>query len=86
MFTGIVEQMGIVERADRSDAGMRFAVSAAGLSLSVGDSIAVNGVCLTAVSVEDSGFEADVVLEAFARMRVALIPSIVIGTLITMFS
>lgn len=66
MFTGIVEQMGEVTRADRSEAGMRFAVSARELALAVGDSIAVNGVCLTAVDVHGDGFDADVVLETLA--------------------
>ena len=63
MFTGLVEQMGEVRRA-----GTRLAV-ATGLTaeLERGDSIAVNGVCLTAVQIEDGTFEADVMEETLAR-------------------
>lgn len=73
MFTGIVERMGVVARADRSDTGMRFAVTADGLALEVGDSIAVNGVCLTAVAVHEGGFEADVVLETLALTNLGVL-------------
>lgn len=67
MFTGIVETMGDVIAAERSDGGMRMHVRVPGLNLSIGDSVAVNGVCLTAVAVDGSGFEADLVLETLAR-------------------
>ena len=67
MFTGIVETMGEVTAAERSDGGMRMRVTVPDLNLAIGDSVAVNGVCLTAVSVDESGFEADLVLETLAR-------------------
>ena len=67
MFTGIVETMGEVTTADRSDGGMRMRVRVPDFNLSIGDSVAVNGVCLTAVAVDESGFEADLVLETLAR-------------------
>jgi len=63
MFTGIVENQGIVfkreERGGQVRFGFRFQKKEKGLK--VGDSIAVSGVCLTAVCVSPSRFEADVV-------------------------
>ena len=63
MFTGIVEQMGEVERS-----GTRLAVrTPLGAELARGDSIAVNGVCLTAVEIAEDRFEADVMEETLVR-------------------
>ena len=61
MFTGIVEELGRVEAVDRSAEGARISVTTGFASeLSEGDSVAVNGACLTAAAVSDDGFEADV--------------------------
>jgi riboflavin synthase len=63
MFTGLVEQMGKVRRA-----GTRLQVATPlSAELERGDSIAVNGVCLTAVAIEDGTFEADVMEETLER-------------------
>jgi riboflavin synthase len=63
MFTGLVEQMGEVRRA-----GTRLAVQTPlAAELERGDSIAVNGVCLTAVELTADGFEADVMEETLSR-------------------
>jgi riboflavin synthase len=63
MFTGLVEQTGEVERG-----GTRLAVrTPLATELERGDSIAVNGVCLTAVDISDEGFEADVMEETLVR-------------------
>jgi riboflavin synthase len=63
MFTGIVEQMGKVQST-----GTRLAVSTPlAAELERGDSIAVNGVCLTAVEISDDRFEADVMEETLVR-------------------
>lgn len=63
MFTGIVENQGVVvkkeERGGQVRFGFRFKRKEKGLK--VGDSIAVSGVCLTAVRVSPDGFEVDVV-------------------------
>ncbi|HOE68718.1 MAG TPA: riboflavin synthase [Candidatus Omnitrophota bacterium] len=65
MFTGIIENQGIVikrqERGGQVRFGFRFVRKEKGLK--IGDSIAVSGTCLTAVQVNPSGFEADVVRE-----------------------
>ena len=63
MFSGIVATVGRVSRADKSAGGVRLRVDAGSLDLddvSIGDSIAVNGVCLTVVAKSAQAFEADV--------------------------
>jgi riboflavin synthase len=68
MFTGIVAHKGSVVEVD-DDAGVRRLTLEAGdlADLSVGDSIAVNGVCLTAVAVQDSKVDVEVVHETLSR-------------------
>jgi riboflavin synthase len=61
MFTGIVKELGRVEAVDSSEDGARLRIGAGLASeVSEGDSVAVNGACLTATSVGDGAFEADV--------------------------
>ena len=61
MFTGIVKELGKVEVVDGSADGARLRVRAElTAELGEGDSVAVNGACLTADSVGDGAFEADV--------------------------
>ncbi|MBX9961973.1 MAG: riboflavin synthase [Burkholderiales bacterium] len=63
MFTGIVQSLGTVVRFDRSGPGARIAIDAGGLDLgdvAVGDSIAVNGCCLTVVQHDARTLEMDV--------------------------
>ena len=69
MFTGIVEEMGTIRAVQR---GARSAVLSIGAKtvlsdLKIGDSVAVNGVCLTAASKDDGGFTADVMHETLNR-------------------
>jgi riboflavin synthase len=61
MFTGIIKELGHVESVEASDDGARLRIGA-GLSseLAEGDSVAVNGACLTATAVANGAFEADV--------------------------
>jgi riboflavin synthase len=65
MFTGIVEELGRVHSRD----GGRFSFQASLVTqdAKVGDSIAVNGCCLTVVAVEGDTWEADAVEETLAR-------------------
>src|SRR4051812_23173621 len=61
MFTGIIREVGTVESVERTDDGARIRVRAGvAEELRGGDSISVNGVCLTASSAGDGAFEADV--------------------------
>ena len=59
MFTGLVADLGTVRAVDAGEDGVRLTVET-GLELREGDSIAVNGVCLTATSLPDNAFTADV--------------------------
>lgn len=69
MFTGIIEELGSVESVDHVAAGARIVVSASLVTSDIasGDSIAVNGVCLTAVDVTAASFAADVSPETLSR-------------------
>jgi len=63
MFTGIIQSVGRIARLEPRGGDVRLAVDTAELDLSdvqLGDSIAVSGVCLTAVTLEARGFSADV--------------------------
>jgi riboflavin synthase len=74
VFTGLIADLGEIVDAQRSPAGVRLTVaSALSGELSEGDSIAVNGVCLTATSIDaDAGvFVADVVHETLRRSSLA---------------
>ncbi len=68
MFTGLVQQVGTVAELARSDGGARLAISAMlASSVSEGDSVLVNGVCLTATRVDEQAFEADLSSETLRR-------------------
>ena len=75
MFTGIVELVGSVTRITEVDGGRRLVLDAGDLAgeLKAGDSIAVNGVCLTAVAVGTDGVAADVVAETLRRSNLGLV-------------
>lgn len=61
VFTGLIETTGRLSTGVSGDAGGRVVIETTlGADLAVGDSIAVNGVCLTAVVVGPASFEADV--------------------------
>jgi riboflavin synthase len=63
MFTGIIQSVGRIERLEPRGGDVRLVVDTTELDLSdvqLGDSIAVSGVCLTAVTLEAQGFSADV--------------------------
>lgn len=69
MFTGIIEEIGSVERITRGAQSARLALSARHVlhGTRIGDSIAVSGVCLTVTSLTDHGFTADVMHETLDR-------------------
>lgn len=69
MFTGIVEEVGVVERVEARAVGARVRVRAPGIIAGVkeGDSVAVSGVCLTAVEVRGESFGGDVSPETLQR-------------------
>jgi riboflavin synthase len=63
MFTGIVAAVGRIERIEPRPKGLRLSVDAGALDVSdvaIGDSIAVNGCCLTVIALEGRRFDVDV--------------------------
>ena len=68
MFTGIVEQLGEVVSLEETGSGRRIVLRATGLGdLPVGASLAVNGVCLTAVEPGGDAVSLDVIPETLSR-------------------
>ena len=69
MFTGIVEEIGKIKRFNISGNSGRIEIEAKKVleGTKIGDSIAVNGICLTVVSMSDSSFCADVMAETVRR-------------------
>ena len=70
MFTGIIEAIGKVEHSESRGGDIRLTIACGGLDLShteLGDSIAVNGVCLTAVELHEQSFSADVSVETMSK-------------------
>lgn len=69
MFTGIVEELGTVRSLRRTSSESRLCIGAKKIlsDIHVGDSIAVNGVCLTVVLFSEGEFTVDVMNETFMR-------------------
>lgn len=69
MFTGIIKAKGTITAIQPRGGDMRLTVRSTGLAWSefeLGESIAVNGVCLTAVAFHDDGFDTDVSVETLS--------------------
>jgi riboflavin synthase len=69
MFTGIIEEVGRVTRIEQRGENRRITISAANApkELKTGDSIAVSGVCLTALDIKPGSFCADLAPETWVR-------------------
>jgi riboflavin synthase len=68
VFTGLIEDLGSVTALEHSDEGARLRIATRLVSdLERGDSIAVDGVCLTAIDVRDGGFVAEAMVETLRR-------------------
>ena len=91
MFTGIIKAMGTITGLEKRGGDVRLSVRSDGLpwrDYEIGESIAVNGVCLTAVTLHEDGFDTDVSVETLdvtalgglsVGSRVNLEPSISLG-------
>jgi riboflavin synthase len=68
MFTGLVAELGRITAIDKGESSAVFTVAAPALisQIALGDSVAVNGVCLTAVSITGETFTADVMVQTLA--------------------
>lgn len=67
MFSGIVQAVGAIERVEPLQKGVRLTIEAGALGLTdtkIGDSIAVNGACMTATSISGNRFTVDVSRES----------------------
>lgn len=69
MFTGIIEELGSVRSIEERGKNARIVISARVVTEGTnhGDSIAVNGVCLTALDIREDSFAADVSMETLVR-------------------
>jgi riboflavin synthase len=91
MFTGIIKAIGKVEKIEQRGGDLRLTITSAELAWKefvVGESISINGVCLTAVEILQNGFAADVSVEsinvtALANLsegsKINLEPSVSVG-------
>ena len=68
MFTGLIAELGSITAIEKSDTSAVFTINAPGLisQIAVGDSVAVNGVCLTAISIDGTAFTADVMVQTLS--------------------
>ena len=77
MFTGLIETTGAILSVEQGEGSRRIAIAAPGIKLRTGDSIAVSGVCLTAVDLMLDGdpphFYADLAAETVARTSLSLL-------------
>jgi riboflavin synthase alpha subunit len=73
VFTGIVKEVGRVESAARTGDGLRLTIATPEIagSVALGDSVAIDGVCLTAVAIDDGTLSFDAVPETVARSSLA---------------
>lgn len=75
MFTGIVEELGLIESVRRGSqsAVLHILCSKVLEGTKIGDSIAVNGVCLTVTGMDGRGYTADVMAETMERSSLGLL-------------
>ena len=68
MFTGLIAELGRITAIDKGESSAVFTIAAPALisQIALGDSIAVNGVCLTATSIVGETFTADVMVQTLA--------------------
>ena len=68
MFTGLITELGSITSIEKSETSAVFTINAPGLiaEIAVGDSVAVNGVCLTATSISSTTFSADVMVQTLS--------------------
>jgi riboflavin synthase len=74
MFTGLIADLGTVGAVERDEDGATLDIST-GLAgeIAEGDSVAVNGVCLTATAVREDGFRAQAMIETLRRSSLELL-------------
>ena len=83
MFTGLVAELGVVVGIEKSESSAVFSIKAPGLisQIALGDSVAVNGVCLTATSIAGDVFTADVMVQTLSLTSLS---QIVVGSAVNL--
>src|SRR5271170_2008442 len=73
MFTGLIESLGSIVSVEKREGAQRMTIEAPGIAarLQSGDSVAVSGVCLTALEIAPPLFHADLAAETVARTSLA---------------
>jgi len=73
MFTGLIEEVGAVSAVESSSAGSRISVSAAKIleNVQLGDSIAVDGACMTVVAFDEQGFTFEASPESLSKTNLS---------------
>jgi riboflavin synthase len=73
MFTGLIAELGRITAIEKGESSAVFTVAAPALisQIALGDSVAVNGVCLTATSISGDSFTADVMVQTLAVTSLA---------------
>jgi len=68
MFTGLIAELGTITAIDKGESSAVFTIAAPALisQIALGDSVAVNGVCLTATAITGETFTADVMVQTLA--------------------
>ncbi len=67
MFTGLIQDIGVVERFDADEDGAHIRIATTlGAEIALGDSIAVNGCCLTATAADPAGFDTEAMNQTLA--------------------
>ena len=68
MFTGLIAELGRITAVEKGESSAVFTIAAPSLisQITLGDSVAVNGVCLTATSIAGDSFTADVMVQTLA--------------------
>jgi len=83
VFTGIVEEMGVVKAVEMTSEAARFSISCRRLTkeLIIGESVSVNGVCLTVATRDDTRFSVDLSQET---MRITNLGSLRVGDVVNL--
>jgi len=73
MFTGLIAELGRITAIEKGESSAVFTVAAPALisQIALGDSVAVNGVCLTATSIAGDSFTADIMVQTLAVTSLA---------------
>lgn len=77
MFTGIIEELGTVQKMERGSDSCRISIMAQKVleDVKLGDSIAINGVCLTVTNFGREHFSADIMAETLAKTNLKVLGS-----------